>query len=87
MCIHLGHMCICVQDMKILWSNLWLGELSTDDDANDNDNDVTWRTLYDYTGSLAFLPNEAETLNGIILNVYPCAEMFRVNYWHVYLTL
>ena len=43
-----------VQDMKILWSNLWLGGLSTDD-ANDNDNanDTTQLTIHDYIGSSA----------------------------------
>ena len=30
-------MCMYVQDMKFLCSNLWLGELSTDNDANDDD--------------------------------------------------
>ena len=31
-------MCIYVQDMKFLWSNLWVGGLSTDN-TNDNNND------------------------------------------------
>ena len=31
-------MCMYVQDMKFLWSNLWLGGLATNNDANTNDN-------------------------------------------------
>ena len=54
-------MCIYVQDKKFLWSNLWLGGLSTDDDTNtdndantDNDtNDDTRRPIHDCIGSSA----------------------------------
>ena len=56
-------MCIYVQNMKFLWSNLWMGGLSTDDDNDDNNNnndanDDTWWTIHDCIGSLAWLPNE-----------------------------
>ena len=44
-------MCIYVQDIKFLWSNLWTGGLSTDDDDNDNANDDTWSTIHDCIGS------------------------------------
>ena len=52
-------MCMHVQDMKFLWSNLWLGGLSTDDtnddnaNNNDNTNDTTQLTIHDYIGSSA----------------------------------
>ena len=39
MCIYWGHVCIYVQDIKFLWSNLWLRGLSTDNDNNDDDDD------------------------------------------------
>ena len=39
-----------VQGMKFLWSNLWLGELSTE-----NDNDTQW-TIHDYIDSSAHEP-------------------------------
>ena len=58
-------MCIYVQNMKFLWSNLWTGGLSTDDN-NDDDNDAhddTRRTIHDCIGSLAWLPNEPITTN------------------------
>ena len=45
-----------VQDMKFLWSNMWLVGLSTDDvnDDNNNDaNDTTQLTIHDYIGSSA----------------------------------
>ena len=43
-----------VQDMKFLWSNLWLAGLSTDDTNDDNDtNDTTQLTIHDYIGSSA----------------------------------
>ena len=37
-----GHMCIYVEDMKFLWSNLWLGGLSTD---NDDDTRQCWHMM------------------------------------------
>ena len=51
-------MCIYVQDIKFLWSNLWTGGLSTDDNnnddnANDDANDDTQRTIHDCIGSSA----------------------------------
>ena len=62
------------QDMKFLWTMLSLGQLYTDanaDDDNDdntdnddiNDND-TWWTNHDCIGSLACMPNESKrTIN------------------------
>ena len=50
--IYQGHMYMYVQDMKLLRSNLQLGGLSTDDDAN-----TQW-TIHDYTGSSAFMQNK-----------------------------
>ena len=42
---------MCVQDMKFSWSNLWPGGLSTDADANnDNDDDNTQETIHDFIG-------------------------------------
>ena len=41
-------MCICMQDMKFLRSNLCPGGLSK---GNDDDNDVKRRTVHDYIGS------------------------------------
>ena len=35
------HVCVCVQDMKFLRSNMWPGGLSTDDHADDNANNNT----------------------------------------------
>ena len=37
---------------------LWPGELSTDDDANDDGDNTRW-TIHDCTGSLAFVSNES----------------------------
>ena len=42
-----------VQDMKFLWSNLWMAGLSTDDANNDDANDTTQLTIHDYIGSSA----------------------------------
>ena len=55
-------MCIDVQDMKFLWSNLWLGGLSTDD--NDDDAD---KAIHDYIGTSAFIPNEPTSWHGSYL--------------------
>ena len=46
-------MCMYVQDMKFLWSNLWLVGLSTDDDNDDDTNDTTQWPVHDYIGSSA----------------------------------
>ena len=54
-------MCIYVQNMKFLSSNLRTGGLSTDNDANDANND-TWWTIHDCIGSLAWLPNEPTSI-------------------------
>ena len=45
-----------VQDIKFLWSNLWTGGMSTDDnddDANNDTNDNTRRAIHDCIGSSA----------------------------------
>ena len=58
-CFYWGYMCIFVQNIKSLWSNLWLGTLSTNNDKNvNNADDDRWGTIRDYIGSLAFIPNE-----------------------------
>ena len=33
-----GHKCLCVSSMKLVCLNLWLGEVCTDYDANDDAN-------------------------------------------------
>ena len=65
-------MCIYLQDMKLLWSKLLLGQLyidntndddnnaNDDDDDNDNNND-TRQTNHDCTGSLTCMPSEPKT--------------------------
>ena len=37
MCIYEGHRSMCVLNMKFVSSNLWQGEMCTDDDTNDDD--------------------------------------------------
>ena len=62
--VHLcqGYMCKCMQDMKFLWSNLWKGGLSTDDKADDNNDDEnTQQVIHDCLVSLVFMPNEPIT--------------------------
>ena len=73
-------MYIYVQNMKFLWSNLWTGGLSTDDNNDDNNdaNDNTRWTIHDCIGSLAWLPNEPITLPKSVrkVNFMPCSESF-----------
>ena len=52
-----------MENIKLLWSDMCLGELSThkNDDAYDADTDDKHsirRTIHDYKGSLVFTPNE-----------------------------
>ena len=51
-------MCIYAQDMKFLWSNLWLGWLSTDDETMQDNNDATRRTIHDCIGSVGKWANK-----------------------------
>ena len=37
MCIYEGHRCVSVSNMKFLCLKLWLGEVCTDANANDDD--------------------------------------------------
>ena len=49
MCIYLDHMCINVLDITFLWSNLWLGELSTDDNNDDDNAEANTNTRWQHT--------------------------------------
>ena len=52
--------------MKLLWCDVCIGKLSTHDAADNvkddsSDNNNKWRTIHDYIGFLAFMPNEPKT--------------------------
>ena len=67
---------------KALWSDVYKQELSTHDKNPDAaDNDDTRRTIRDYIGSLAFLPNEPKTrLNDLFpLNIAPSVFGISIN--------
>ena len=61
MCIHRGHMCIFIPNMKFLPLILWLGGLCThadDADTNADDDNYPQRRNHDYIGSFGITPNE-----------------------------
>ena len=64
MCIHWGHICIFISNMKLLSLILWLGELCKDANdnvnANNTDNYAQW-TNHDYIGLFGRIPNEPKT--------------------------
>ena len=60
--------------MKFLWLDVCLGELSTqvvadtdvDADTNEDDNDDIRRTVHDYIGSQAFMPNKPKSSHELL---------------------
>ena len=51
-----GHMCICMRDMRFLWSNLSPGLFIMSMPTSVNDNDDTRWTVHDSVGSLTIVP-------------------------------
>ena len=75
MCLYEGYMYKYLQDQRFLWAMMLLGQLYSDDntndtndnddatdndDTNDDDND-TWQTNHDCIASLAFMLNEPKS--------------------------
>ena len=78
-------MCIHVQDIKFLWSNLWTGGLSTDDDddnANDDANDDTWWTIHDCIGSSAISKWAKYCPGQVSTRTLPVTLLNKQNIWH-----
>ena len=59
MCRYGGHMYTCTPNMKVLCLNLWLGEVCTDEDKDNN----AQRMIVQ--GSLVDKPNEPNIIAGI----------------------
>ena len=65
MCIYWAHICIFISNMKFLSLIPWLGELCTDANDADTDDDTNTddtanyarRTNHDYIGSFGRIPN------------------------------
>ena len=58
-----------MQDMKFLWTKLWLGGLTTDDIANANDNnddDKTQQTIAIYVKSQVYKDIDTWSIKGTL---------------------
>ena len=77
MCIHWGHICIFISNMKFLSLFLWLGGLCTHTNDADYTNNYARQTNHDYIGSFGRIPNEPIKAVSSLKSTCPLYQRFQ----------